>query len=324
MPRVSVILTFFNNLDFVDTAIDQVLAQSFTDYELLVVDDGSTDGTREALARRTSEIPAARYIANPSNLGVAASRNNAVQQSRGEFVWFVDCDDVWSPRILEVLTNTLDDADVAVCGAVRVHDRSERIGKQLDGSIGGSFTDKSAIHLLLTGGIRGYLWNKLFRRSLLVANPFPHQSSQSDFATVTEIVFTGAKVNVTAECHYWHVERRGSITNSKLDSFANMDSCLERVEILVAAREDAAELAPQLRYFRQWFYRSSIVNTTIRLGTTTPALRSRARELQRAASLSDLANARRFSNREAAIAALMRVTGPLYATIYRRYLARAS
>lgn len=322
MTVVTAVLTFYNSIEFVDAALEQVRAQTFQDFELIVVDDGSTDGTDSALERALSEMSNARFIRNDTNVGIAESRNRAVAQSTGEFIWFIDCDDRWSPNILRSLHGRAasTDADMVICGAVRVTDRDLESGKSLDGGIDGEFSDAEAINLLLLGRIRGYLWNKLIRRRFLLEHPFPRLSSQSDFAAVSAIVFAGARIAFVPQTLYWHVERMGSITNSRIDSFSNLATSLESVERAVASRPDAPRFDEELAYFRQWFYRSSIVNTTIRLGVTDPRLTESARELRRGASVREIARMRRFSRREAAIAAAMKLAGPLYPAVYRSYL----
>ena len=80
-------------------AVESVLRQMFTDFELLVVDDGSTDGTMDALSDITD--PRLRCLANPRNMGPGAARNTGIRAARGEWVAFQDSDDEWLPRKLE-------------------------------------------------------------------------------------------------------------------------------------------------------------------------------------------------------------------------------
>ncbi len=96
MPTVSVIIPTYNRRNLVREAIASVLAQSFSDFELIVVDDGSNDGTAEAV----HEFPGVRYVYQP-NRGVSAARNLAVSLSQGELIAFLDSDDLWQPRKLE-------------------------------------------------------------------------------------------------------------------------------------------------------------------------------------------------------------------------------
>lgn len=98
MPRVSVIIPTYNRKDYVQEAIDSVLAQTYTDYEIIVVDDGSTDGTGEALQARYGDR--IRYVWQ-ENQGESVARNRGIEMARGEYVAFLDSDDMWLPEKLE-------------------------------------------------------------------------------------------------------------------------------------------------------------------------------------------------------------------------------
>lgn len=95
-PRVSVLIPCYNVGRFLADAIDSVLAQTYRDFEIIVVDDGSEDNTAEVAAR----YPGLRYIHNRHS-GISVSRNLALAEARGEFVVFLDADDMWTPDKLE-------------------------------------------------------------------------------------------------------------------------------------------------------------------------------------------------------------------------------
>src|SRR5262245_50974266 len=97
MPEVSVVIPTFNAARFLCQAIDSVLSQTTRDYELLVVDDGSTDTTATIMQRYSGSL---RYI-RQSNGGVAAARNRGILESVGRYVAFLDADDTWHPKKLE-------------------------------------------------------------------------------------------------------------------------------------------------------------------------------------------------------------------------------
>lgn len=97
-PTVSGIIIFLNGEKFLAEAIESVLAQTFDDWELLLVDDGSTDGSTAIAKQYAQRFPERiRYIDHPghANLGMSAARNAGLRQARGEFIAFVDADDVW-------------------------------------------------------------------------------------------------------------------------------------------------------------------------------------------------------------------------------------
>ncbi len=94
---VTVIIPTYNRRKMVQEAIHSVLQQKYRDFELIVIDDGSTDGTGEAIR----DLPGVRYLFQ-SNQGVSAARNRGVREGRGELVAFLDSDDLWLPQKLEV------------------------------------------------------------------------------------------------------------------------------------------------------------------------------------------------------------------------------
>lgn len=96
MPEVSVIIPTYNRRDFISEALASVLAQSYHDFEVIVVDDGSTDDTREVV----QAFPEVRYLYQ-ENRGVSAARNHGVAVSSGRLLAFLDSDDVWQPRKLQ-------------------------------------------------------------------------------------------------------------------------------------------------------------------------------------------------------------------------------
>jgi len=103
-PLVSVIIIFLNAERFMEEAIDSVLQQTYADWELLLVDDGSSDASTQIARGFAARLPArVRYLEHDRhvNLGKSASRNLGIRDARGEFIAFLDADDVWLPHKLE-------------------------------------------------------------------------------------------------------------------------------------------------------------------------------------------------------------------------------
>ena len=106
--NISVIIPTFNRRRFITEAIDSVLAQDIDDLELIVVDDGSTDGTQDVLKPYMKAI---RYIYQ-NNLGVSAARNRGVRESCGELLAFLDSDDLWMPGKLKAQIHKVRSEDI--------------------------------------------------------------------------------------------------------------------------------------------------------------------------------------------------------------------
>jgi len=149
MPKVSVIIPTYNRCRLVKEAIDSVLAQSFEDFEALVIDDGSTDGTAEMV--KAINDKRCQYFYK-ENGGVASARNRGLKEARGEYVAFLDSDDLWPKNYLQVMLSKLENAPdygLAYCGIVQNYP---------DGRVVEGYRIKSVV----SGWITPALFNKFF------------------------------------------------------------------------------------------------------------------------------------------------------------------
>ncbi len=113
MATVSVIIPTFNRADKVVRAVSSVISQTFTDLEIIVVDDGSTDGTKHVMAKFDNKI---KHIQHNLNLGVSAARNTGIKKSTAKFVSFLDSDDYWHPdKLAEQIAFLKSNPKVPVC-----------------------------------------------------------------------------------------------------------------------------------------------------------------------------------------------------------------
>jgi glycosyltransferase involved in cell wall biosynthesis len=100
-PTVTVVIPTYNRAHFLPRSLDSVLAQTHEDFEVLVVDDGSSDGTAALMADYRDRDGRVRYLVQPQNAGVSAARNRGLHEARGEFIAFLDSDDEWFPEKLK-------------------------------------------------------------------------------------------------------------------------------------------------------------------------------------------------------------------------------
>ncbi|MBD3243330.1 MAG: glycosyltransferase [Chitinivibrionales bacterium] len=127
-PLISVVIPTYNRRSYITEAIDSVLAQTYDDYEVVVVDDGSTDGTREALEQYAHAI---RYVYQ-ENAGCAAARNTGLEHARGRWIAFLDSDDVWLPDKLATQAADLQHFPAANAHALNAHIYRDHIGQTVD------------------------------------------------------------------------------------------------------------------------------------------------------------------------------------------------
>ena len=115
-PKISIVIPTFNRENIICDAINSVLGQNYNDFEIIVVDDGSTDGTHEVLNGFGNQIRVVRQV----NSGVSAARNAGILAARGEWIAFLDSDDEWHPDTLEYLFGPFsnDSKVIARCGNI--------------------------------------------------------------------------------------------------------------------------------------------------------------------------------------------------------------
>lgn len=123
VPKVTVVIPTFNQAHFLEDAVDSVLAQVYQDYEIVLVNDGSTDHTEEVARRYQDKI---RYVYQ-ENQGLASARNTGIRAAAGEYVALLDSDDIWAPTFLTsmmALAQRFLEATVYYCG-IRYIDRDK-------------------------------------------------------------------------------------------------------------------------------------------------------------------------------------------------------
>ena len=170
---ISVIIPVYNTKQYLRSCLDSVLAQTYTELEILFIDDGSTDGSSElldSLAETDSRI----RIVHQANGGVCAARNRGIEEARGEYLSFIDSDDTLEPDMYETLMGLIraHGVDIAHCSYNRVTDG---VVKPIGNSGGLHLHDTvQALECLLTGKLFvGSCWTKLYARKLFDSVRFP-------------------------------------------------------------------------------------------------------------------------------------------------------
>ena len=192
-PLISVVIPVYNAENYVSACVGSLLNQTYPSFEVVLVDDGSTDKTPDICDAFAAAHDNIRVIHRP-NGGVSAARNTGVAAARGELLTFVDSDDSVDGTLLEQLYTLLRDsgADIASSGV--------ETGKRLDGV----FTPAQAIACILreNTNLVTSVWGKLFRRELFEGLRFPEGIDFEDYA-VTPLLFDRAnKIAHTGSIHY--------------------------------------------------------------------------------------------------------------------------
>ena len=134
MPKVSVIIPTYNRADLLPRAIKSVLNQTFKDFELIIVDDGSTDNTKEVVKGFQKEDGRIRYIWQENSGGAAKPKNKGIKNSKGDYIAILDSDDEWLPEKLQKQLELFKNSSNPQIGFVSCHALiiNEKNGKKLE------------------------------------------------------------------------------------------------------------------------------------------------------------------------------------------------
>src|SRR5712691_11179630 len=222
VPQISVVVPFYNNVDLLGDCLDSIAAQTHSDLGVVMVDDGSTDGSTEVAAKQAAADPRFTLVRVP-NGGPGSARNHGVAAGTGEFLAFVDADDLLPPDAYERQLAVLDaSGSDFVCGAV-LRLTGDELGPSglHDQAIKAS---RRRTHISKTQELLYDIsvFNKLFRRSYWDSSGlrFPEGMLWEDLVAMTKAHVLARAVDVTTDpVYHWRDRDKGapSITQSRTD-----------------------------------------------------------------------------------------------------------
>ncbi len=227
-PLVSIVIPVYNVGEYVLKCLESLVDQSYKHIEIIVVDDGSTDGSGETcdeFAKKDERIK----VFHKKNGGLSSARNFGIKESKGDFICLVDSDDYVKKDFVKKLVNAAEkcDADIVVCG---FNDEVPE-AKKITG-------EEAAIRLLLgQKNMEVIAWNKMYKRALFDDVLYPEGRNYEDTLTTYKLLSKAGIVAYVSESLYFYVERGGSITN------------IDKKEEKLKSREQAAKEAT--KYFKR-------------------------------------------------------------------------
>lgn len=168
MPALSIIVPAYGVSRYLRQCLQSILDQSYQDFEVLVIDDGSTDGSGEIADEIASQDPRVRVI-HKENAGAAQARRTGVENAKGTYIGFVDGDDYIDPSMYQILMQKAaqEDADVVCCGYCSDSENGHTSQTTIFKSGDNRFTSQEAlVHLWKMTGVGICLWNKIYRNTL--------------------------------------------------------------------------------------------------------------------------------------------------------------
>lgn len=248
-PRVSVIIPVYNRASFVAEAVDSILAQTFEDFEIVIVDDGSQDGSPDLIRERYGDNPKISLVTQ-KNKGVAAARNTAIQHARGEYIALQDSDDVSRPDRLELQMTALDRCPEAVlCFGDILHNGGDWNGWR-EFEIGG-FRDSSGFSLVMPRNLIPGPTVVMKKSAALEAGLFDESFvSYSDWELWIRMLAVSPAVCLNRILCDYRVHGEGQLTDSPTRSIDMYFRILEKNRELIAARAVEADVIYEVCYLK--------------------------------------------------------------------------
>ena len=217
-PDISVIIPIYNTADFLGICLDSLLHQSFKHFEAILINDGSTDQS-ESIAKRYAEADSRFTLISQSNAGLSEARNAGLKIAKGQWITFIDSDDMVASDYLQALLDdaTQLDCDIACCGK-RHFERTPPI-KHTAKSRAQALSPTQAVENALYQQDRPdySAWNKLYSAKLWANREFPKGKYFEDMATIPQIFFDAKKISFSPTPLYFYRIRKQSILNSAYD-----------------------------------------------------------------------------------------------------------
>ena len=212
-PLLSIIVPVYDVERYLPKCMDSILAQIFTDFELILVDDGSPDNC-PALCDAAAAKDARIRVIHQKNGGLSAARNAGLDAARGAWIGFVDSDDYIAPEMYEAMYHAVQStgADLALCDYAEVDEAGApcqsmhiRLEKK-------DFTGRDLLKNATDSTIQP-AWNKLYRRDVFAQLRYPEGKLNEDLFLIPEICLNTQKAVVVPKALYYYVQRGGSIMN---------------------------------------------------------------------------------------------------------------
>lgn len=223
---ISVIMPVYNSGQYLDDAVKSVLSQDFESFELILVDDGSSDGS-EFKCDSYAEGDARVVVIHQKNAGICNARNNAIKVAKGDFIAFADHDDLYHPGLLTTVYNCVKANDVDFVKFSKIYKilNANKLIRSYEDVISPRVIHRQDYSLkvasLITEWALDCVWDGLYKRSVIIENNLKFDESfkkgGEDIAFNIKYLNCSKKMQTLSESYYTHFVRMGFSTSSKFN-----------------------------------------------------------------------------------------------------------
>ena len=230
MPLVSVIVPVYNTENYLNKCIDNLLNQDYPNLEIIVIEDASTDNSKQKL-EKYKDAPNIKILYNKKNKGLAYSRNKGISNSNGEYISFIDSDDYVEPTFYTKIMNKMikNNANVAICPIKIIYENRNNLT-----IINSCFSPNNAKIGYINNGLSASACNKIFQKSLFEHVRFNDEKINEDVSVIIPIIINTDKITYVSDTSYNYIQRENSIQNAefsmkRFDIFDEVDNLLSKI-----------------------------------------------------------------------------------------------
>ncbi|MGN1194929.1 MAG: glycosyltransferase family 2 protein [Acutalibacteraceae bacterium] len=240
---ISIIIPIYNAESNLRRMLDSVLAQTYTDYECILVDDGSTDASYD-VCKEYENRDSRFFCFVQGNGGVSSARNRGLELAKGDYITFLDADDSIPEHYLAELYAACKNADIAVCDTVIYENGKETLRFTHKRSC---LTGTEAINFLLSRKhINSGPYSKLFKKEILKDLQFPPLKTYEDILFVLDAFTRAEKIAVTDKTEYHYIQNSdGAMSAMMKEPSADIIVATDRILQFISERKD---LQPECTY----------------------------------------------------------------------------
>ena len=240
VPLISFIVPIYNVERYLQKCVDSILAQSYSNIEVVLVDDGSTDESVaicDSYANRDKRV----QVIHKENGGASSARNEGLRFAHGSYIAFIDSDDYVSPLMSEKLYSAMEqtNSDLAMCYFSYTNENGDITDNYVDKTRIGEYETDELLRTLSSGWTLGILvWNKLFKKSLFdeTGIRFVEGKIAEDEIIAHHLLSQVKKAVVIPDILCFYRKREGSVTNSTFSkkNLDSIDALIDRIDFFVS------------------------------------------------------------------------------------------
>ena len=214
MCQISVVIPVYNIKDYIQKCVESILSQTFTGFEILLIDDGSTDGSQKICDEYGLKDERITVI-HKKNGGLSSARNVGIKEAKGEYICFIDGDDYIDNDMLEILYEhaVRENADIVEVGSRWIYP-NKRLEYSVDKTIICDNLEALEMHLE-SRCFTAVAWNKLYRLSLFKDIKYPEGCLHEDIGTTYKLLYKAKKLVSVNQVKYNYMQRNNSISYMK-------------------------------------------------------------------------------------------------------------